>query len=293
MVRSMTGFAAAAAEAPPLAVGVEIRSTNSRFLDLAVRLPAAYPDLEERVRRAVSERILRGRVEVRIQVEEAAGAKPVVEADLPRARAVHQALALLGEALGLPERPTLAMLLAAGGILKTTAAAADPEAVWAVLEGCLARALDGLEAMRAAEGERLAADLTARLETIAAALREIRGTASELVPLYRQRLEARIAALTQGLVELDPGRVAQEAAFLADRADISEELVRAESHLAEFRRLLSGPQAAGRPLGFLLQELHREFNTMGAKVGSASASQSIVAVKSELEKIREQVQNLE
>lgn len=293
MVRSMTGFAAAAAEAPPLTVGVEIRSTNSRFLDLAVRLPAAYPDLEERVRRVVSERILRGRVEVRIQVEETAGGRAVVEVDLARARAVHQALGLLCETLGLRERPTLAMLLAAGGILKTTAAAADPEAVWAVLEGCLARALDGLEAMRAAEGERLAADLTARVETIAVALKEIRETAAELVPLYRQRLQARIAALTQGLVELDPGRVAQEAAFLADRADISEELVRAQSHLAEFRRLLSGPQAAGRPLSFLLQELHREFNTMGAKVGSASASQSIVAVKSELEKIREQVQNLE
>ncbi len=293
MVRSMTGFAAAAAEAPPFSVGVEIRSTNSRFLDLAVRLPAVYQDLEERVRRAVAARIARGRVEIRIQIEEQGGPASLVEADLPRARAVFRALSHLAETLGLRERPTLAMLLSTGGLLKAVTPGVDPEAVWALLEGCLDRALADLEAMRAAEGERLAADLAARLDGIEAALQEIRETATELVPLYRQRLEARIVALTQGLIDLDPARVAQEAAFLADRADISEELVRAASHLVEFRRLLEGPQAAGRPLGFLLQELNREFNTMGSKVGNASASQAIVAVKSELEKIREQVQNLE
>lgn len=293
MVRSMTGFAAAAAEAHPLSVGVEIRSTNSRFLDLAVRLPAVYQDLEERVRRSVSARAARGRVEIRIQIEDQGGGSSLVEADLPRARAVFRVLADLAETLGLRERPTLAMILSTGGILKAATQSADPETVWAVLEGCLERALDDWDAMRAAEGERLAADLVARLEGIESALREIRRTAAELVPLYRQRLEARIVALTQGLVDLDPGRIAQEAAFLADRADISEELVRAESHLVEFRRLLEGAPAAGRPLGFLLQELNREFNTMGSKIGNASASQAIVAVKSELEKIREQVQNLE
>ncbi len=293
MVRSMTGFAAAAAEVPPFFVGVEIRSTNSRFLDLAVRLPTVYQDLEERVRRAVAARIARGRVEIRVQIEEKSVPASFVEADLPRARAVFQALSQLAETLGLRERPTLAMLLSTGGILKAVTPGVDPEAVWTVLEGCLARALADLEAMRAAEGGRLAADLVARLDGIEAALQEIRKTAAELVPLYRQRLEARIVALTQGLVELDSSRIAQEAAFLADRADISEELVRAESHLVEFRRLLEGSPAAGRPLGFLLQELNREFNTMGSKIGNASASQAIVAVKSELEKIREQVQNLE
>ncbi len=146
---------------------------------------------------------------------------------------------------------------------------------------------------RATEGRHLALDLGARLNALEAALGEIAGQSSGLVALYQERLKERIATLTQGLVAIDPARIAQEAALLADRSDISEEIVRAGSHLKQFRSIMDSSEASGRKLNFLLQELNREFNTMGSKAGNAAVAHVIVEVKTELEKIREQIQNVE
>ena len=147
--------------------------------------------------------------------------------------------------------------------------------------------------MREKEGAFLANDLKQRLGFVEQSLDQIEADATGLVPLYRERLQERITALTKGVVELDAGRIAQEAAILADRSDISEEIVRAESHLKQFRSIMISEEPAGRKLNFLLQEFNREFNTMGVKAGNAEVSHIIVNVKSELEKIREQVQNVE
>ncbi|MGE5257967.1 MAG: YicC/YloC family endoribonuclease, partial [Hyphomicrobiales bacterium] len=261
MIKSMTGFASAAASAGSLTVSAEIRTYNSRSLDLALRLPAGYNDLEERVRLLIAGRLTRGRVEARVQVEEASDAAVSVEVDMARARAVLAALDRLKTELGLAGTATLELLMGTGGILKAVQPKADLDAVWVVLERCLAQAMDGLDEMRATEGRHLSLDLVARLNTLEAALEQIVGQTSGLLALYQERLKERIAALTQGLVAIDPARIAQEAALLADRSDISEEIVRAGSHLRQFRSLMDAPEASGRKLNFLLQELNREFNT--------------------------------
>jgi uncharacterized protein (TIGR00255 family) len=293
MIKSMTGFSSASATAGSLTVAAEIRTYNSRNLDLALRLPAGFADLEDRVRAAIAARLGRGRIETRVQIEDGSESAAPVEVDMARARAVLAALDRLKTELGLEGSASLELLVGAGGILKTVQPKADLDAVWAVLEGCLNQALDGLDAMRTTEGRHLAEDLNGRLDALEAALGEISRQSAGLAALYQERLKDRMAALTQGLVDIDPARIAQEAAFLADRADISEEIVRAASHLKQFRSIMDAAEPGGRKLNFLLQELNREFNTMGSKISNAAAAHVVVEVKTELEKIREQIQNVE
>lgn len=293
MIKSMTGFASAAATAGNIAVTVEMRTYNSRNLDLSLRVSPGDPGLEERIRALLSGRLVRGRVEVKIQVETTVDDAARVEVDMTRARALMAVLKRLQADLGLDGAPSLELLMACGGILQNAAPETDVERVWPTLEACLTQALGELDAMRGREGRYLAQDLDARLDQIEGALKEIAGNAAGLTAIYQERLRERIATLTQGLVEIDHARLAQEVAFLAERSDISEELVRAESHIRQFRGIMAAPEAGGRKLNFLLQELNREFNTMGSKIGSADVAHAVVDVKSELEKIREQVQNVE
>ena len=293
MIKSMTGFASAAATAGGVAVSVEIRTYNSRHLDIALRLPPGYTDLEERARALIAARLTRGRVEAKIHIEDASAALAAVEADLARARAVQAALDRVKAELGLPDPVTLEMLLGAGGILKTAQPEADLAAAGLLLEGVLIQVLEDLDGMRSAEGRALSLDLRTRLNAIEAALGEISRHGEGLSAVYQERLKDRVAVLTQGWVEIDSTRIAQEAALLADRCDISEEIVRAGSHLQQFRAIMGSAEAGGRKLNFLLQELNREFTTMGSKIGNAAAAHEIVAVKTELEKIREQIQNVE
>ncbi len=293
MIKSMTGFAAAEKSAGDVTVAVDIRSYNGRHLDLVVRLASGYQGLEEKVKGLIATRILRGRVEVRIQIKDASGQAAAVEVDMERAQAVYAALERLRAELNLGGDIGLDHLLGAGGIIRPAETVDDPSGVWPLLEACLGKALDDLDAMRKKEGDFIAADLGTRLSGIDNSIRAIKKGSGMLLQHYQQRLTERIAALTRDTVEIDPGRIAQEAAFLADRSDISEELVRAASHIEQFRHIMGSDEPGGRKLNFLLQELHREFNTMGSKVGQAEVSHRIVEVKSELEKIRQQIQNVE
>lgn len=293
MIKSMTGFASASVSSGSWSLFVEIRAYNSRHLDLALRLSPGYGDLEERARTLITARLTRGRVEAKIQVEDLAAAGGCVEADMARAQAVRAALEQVRAALSLPDPITLEMVLGAGGILKTAQPEVDLAAAGALLEEVLNQALENLDGMRTAEGHALSADLNLRLDAVEAALAEITRHAEGLPAVYQDRLKDRLAILTQGRVEIDPLRIAQEAALMADHCDISEEIVRARSHLEQFRRIMDAAAAGGRQLNFLLQELNREFNTMGSKIGNAAAAHEIVAVKTELEKLREQIQNIE
>ena len=164
---------------------------------------------------------------------------------------------------------------------------------WGVVEPCVKETLANLDAMRIREGENIADDLCMRLEKIEEYLVEINDNSQGLFEVYRSRLKERILALAKDVVKLDAGRIEQEAALLADKSDISEELVRAASHIKQFKTIMAGPDASGQPLNFLLQEMNREFNTIGSKTGKAEVAHAVVAVKSELEKLREQVQNVE
>jgi len=293
MIKSMTGFASAAATVGGLTVSIEIRTYNSRNLDLALRMPAGFTDLEERVRSVIAARLARGRIETRIHIEDVSDSASPVEVDMARARAVLVALERLKTEFGLEGAASLELLVGVGGVLKTVQPKADLDAAWSALEGGLSQALDGLDAMRATEGRNLAVDLGARIDALEAALGDISRKSAGVAALYQERLKERIMNLTQGLVDIDPARMAQEAAFLADRADISEEIVRAGSHLSQFRSIMDGAEPGGRKLNFLLQELNREFNTMGSKISNAAAGHVVVEVKAELEKIREQIQNVE
>ena len=289
----MTAFAAAETNQTDLRVTVEIRSYNSKHLDLSLRMTSAWLALEERVKRMVSERISRGRIEINLQVSDQSEKALAFNIDEAKAGAYHKVLLRLKESLSLAGDIPLEMVAAAPGIIIPAERVRDPEADWPVVSACLESALGDLTAMRRKEGAFMEKDLAGRLDFIESALQTIEASAGDLATHYQERLSERIVKLTEGQVTLDATRIAQEVAILADRSDISEEIVRAGSHIEQFRHIMAADTPAGRKLNFLLQEFNREFNTMGAKAGSASVSHTIVDVKSELEKMREQVQNVE
>jgi len=294
MLSSMTAYAQAEQHAPPHVVAVEIRSYNSKYLDLALRLPPNFLTLEEQIKAVLTQHLHRGRIELRLEVKtlDDGTARPF-EIDMARARGLYAAFERLRDAFAPGSDLPLGMLIEAGGIIKPLEVEKDLGTVWASVAVCLQSALAQLLAMRRREGDALAADLLARLETLEALMARITVASEGLLPYYQQRLTERIKALTQGLTDLDPARISQEAALLADRSDISEEIVRVRSHLDQFRRIMSKEVPAGRKLNFLIQEFNREFNTMGSKTAKADVSHMVVELKTELEKIREQVQNIE
>jgi uncharacterized protein (TIGR00255 family) len=293
MIKSMTGFAAAEVIAEDITVSADIRAYNSRYLDVVLRMGSNYTALEEKIKALISRQIARGRLEVKVQVKDGSEGTVAFEIDWPRAKAMHGALAQLKDQLDLKNDISVDHLLSVGGMLKPIEKVDESERIWLTAKDCLTRALDDLETMRKKEGDFIAADLKLRLDFIESCLAEIKRDSTNLIAQYQDRLKERIAALTQETVELDAGRLAQEAAYLADRSDISEEIVRAESHVKQFRHIMRSEEPAGRKLNFLLQELNREFNTIGSKIGHADTSHRVVDVKAELEKIREQIQNVE
>ncbi len=292
MIESMTAFGRAEKSGEGMVVAVEIRSVNSRFLDTVLRLPHGYGALEERIKALIGRYLERGRVELRLTIRDERQRANAFEVDLVLAAAYHQALCRLRDALTPESEVPLSLLATAGGVIRPGEVEPDLEGDWPVIEACLIAAVEALKAMRQREGANLAADFVRRLETVETSLDAIEAGCRDAVESCRQRLHARIEALTAGAVALDPARIAQEAALLADRSDISEEIVRARSHIGQFRRLMAAPEPAGREINFLLQELGRELNTMGSKTDRADVAHRVVAVKAELEKLREQVQNV-
>ena len=293
MIKSMTGFAAAEKTDGEITVSADMRAYNSRHLDIVLRIPPSYMVLEDKMKGLVAERIARGRVEIKIKIKDESEQALAFEIDQPRAKAIHSALGQLKKEFNLGNDISIEHLLNLGGILKPVEPADKPDSLRTTIKDCLIQGLDALEIMRQKEGDFIAGDLSARLDLIEGCLAEIKGDSGALLQQYQERLKERIAALTRETVEIDPGRLAQEAAFLADRSDISEEIVRAESHVTQFRHIMDAEEPGGRKLNFLLQELNREFNTIGAKIGHAATSHKIVNIKSELEKVREQIQNIE
>ena len=293
MIKSMTAYATAEHSIEAFAVSTEIRSYNSRYLDIVLRIPSGYLSLEEKIKDLISGRVMRGRLDVKIQIEMDTAEPNGFEIDESKARAYYAVLKQMRDEFNVNSEISLENLLHAGGIIKPVEAPRDTDAVFPAIRTCINQALEALNSMRTREGDFIARDLSERLAHIENQLAQIGSDSTGLVGVYQQRLRERISQLTQDIVELDTGRITQEAAILADRSDISEEIVRAESHLKQFHHTMASDEPSGRKLNFLLQELHREFNTMGSKVGNAEISHIIIDVKSELEKIREQVQNVE
>ena len=290
-MQSMTGYGRGTCEVGGRRLVVEVRSVNHRFLEIKLRLPWADAALEMNMTQAVRARLARGAVTVAVR-DEGGGSGQTVHADVGLARQVHQALADIRAAVGIAEPVSLALIAAQPGVLTSGEAVSDPEALWRALQPGLERALDGLVAARGREGAALKADLTARLDALGTIAGDLGELTREAPELYRKKLRERLdRALKPG--EVDPQRLAQEIVILADKADVTEELTRMAAHLAECRRLCDAAEASGRRLDFLTQELNREVNTLGAKSQSAPVAARVVDAKAEIERLREQIQNVE
>jgi len=297
---SMTGYAQARTEKHGYAVRVSIKSVNHRFLDLKLRLPEGFDFYELRIRQILRGRIHRGHVEVHVGVDPATAApvqlnRELAHAYLRAAEEMHQHSALASDidVVSLLRLPGVI----AGLSVAVPEAEHEQERLGEALEACLHEALVKLDDMRRAEGRHLTEDLRARLAQIGEHAEQIRELAATLRPVFARRLEVRLKELLGG-VNLDPARLAQEAALLAERGDVSEELDRLRSHLQQFAKLLDGAGEMGKKLDFLLQEMHREANTLLSKTpGVESEALAITSlaleIKAEIEKLREQVQNIE
>lgn len=292
MILSMTAFASHKLTQNTFSANCEIRACNSKSLDISLKIPAGYLPLEEKVKAIISEKITRGRLDVFIQISDTATAAVAFEIDEARLRAYHDALSSIIRMFSLNDLVSLEMLAGCSGVIKPCEVEKDMDAAWNIVQECVRTALDRLIEMRAQEGDYLAADMRKRLDVMETQLAAIEQQCDPL-EMIQSKLLQRIQQITRGAVEIDPARLAQEAAFLADRGDISEEIVRAGSHILQFRNLMDAPEPAGRKLNFLLQEMQREINTMGSKAENPAISYQVVDIKTGIEKIREQVQNIE
>jgi uncharacterized protein (TIGR00255 family) len=288
---SMTGFGAAEGPVAGGRLRVEIRTVNHRHFNLAPKLPGDLGGLEGELRERLRREFDRGHVAVQVRWTESPERTGGVAVDLDRARVVASRLRELQAALGLGGEVTLELVARQPDVLSTTSEAAG-DVPWAEVEPVVAMAAVECRAMRAREGEALAVELRHRLDLLERAGEAVARRAPERLVRERDRLRVAVAELLDGRAA-DETRLAQEIAFQADRFDITEELVRFRAHLAAVREALAADRPAGKQLGFLAQELGREVNTMGAKANDAEIAQQVIAMKGELEKFREQLENLE
>ena len=297
MIRSMTGYGRAEGRHKGTPITVEVRSVNHRHSEVMAKLPRVLQAHEDRIRGLVLARVARGRVDVTVNFSGEQDPWRGIVLDRPLARRYHALLKELQRELGLKGSPDVTLLASFRDMVRPAELAAeDPGAVRAV-ERVLGRALKALDQMRRHEGCTLERDLLARLQEVEGRLRTVRHRLPAIVDERAARLQERIKRLLEGVGagkdSVDQSRLVQEVALLADRSDVSEELTRLDSHLDQFRVFLRKTEPVGRSLDFLLQEMNREINTIGSKVGDTVVTQEVVAVKAEFEKIREQVQNVE
>lgn len=292
MLKSMTGFGTGRSRAGDEEITVEVRAVNHKHLEVKVRLPRELSALEPAVVKAVRARCARGAVDVAVRrsASTASGAVPTV--DPAMARAWREALRTVARAAELADTPTAAQVASQPGVVRMEEPVADLAVAEGALDRALADALAALVAMREREGRALEADLSARLERVATLAAEVAALAPRTVEAYRARIQERVADLLKG-APVDEGRLVQEVALFAERTDVAEEATRLQAHLEAFRGFLASSEPAGRRMDFLVQEMHREVNTTGSKSQSTEISTRIVELKAELERIREQVQNVE
>ena len=292
MIKSMTGYGKGESAYAGGRIIVEVRSVNHRYGEISVKLPRSLMPFENEIKKRVAERLNRGKIDVFIQME-CAGALGVPTANLPLARSYYRAFSAIREALGLSDEVGLALVASQRDVITVAAEAeAAPEEIPAELLQALDEALSRVDEMRLFEGASLAVDFEKRRGLLHEQIGRVSARAPSVVAEYAARLKERILVLCaeSGLPE---ERIALEVALLADKCDITEELVRLESHLRQFDETLERSEPVGRKLDFLLQEINREVNTIGSKANDAEIAACVVELKGELEKIREQVQNIE
>ena len=293
MIKSMTAFAKASATLASLTVDMTVRSYNSRYLDFAVHLPEPCQPFEEDIKKIIGQYHARGRMEVRVNLTDASEDQDLFEVDEVKARSYFKALCRVQDLLGLKQEIPVETVLGARQIITAAKKEMDEEALRKVLSTAAETAAQELDRMRRQEGENLHRDLTARLADVETRMADIEKQAASVPEMYKARLKDRLAVLAEDADQIDPVRLAQEVAILADKSDVAEEIVRIHSHIQLFRQTMDDAESQGRKLNFLIQEFNREFNTIGSKAGNTQLSHGMVDLKSELERIREQVQNIE
>ncbi|OGR00679.1 MAG: YicC family protein [Deltaproteobacteria bacterium RIFOXYD12_FULL_55_16] len=289
---SMTGYGRGEFRAGTRSWTVEIRSVNHKFLDLSLKIPRKYLGLEERLKKEISAYYSRGHVDVYVNPGAESGDGIRLAANLPLARNYYQCLEDIRQELSLPDAPTLAMIQDYKEIIIAHEEEEDLEAVWPQVLEALTQALNMAQGMRAQEGAALKAELHQRLQVFARTVEGIAQDIPGIVLRRTEKLKERLVVLLQG-IDLDPLRLAQEVAMMADKADVTEEVVRLRSHINQFNGFLAADEPVGRRLDFLLQEFLREINTLASKISDAPIAHLTVELKTEVEKLREQIQNIE
>lgn len=292
MLKSMTGFGRAEGETRLGKVVAESRSVNHRYCDISIRLPKRLSPFENRIKEIIRSQVSRGKIDVSLRLDTVGEEKVQLSVDLDLAQQYYRALQHLRENLQLKDEITLNLLAGAKDLITAKEESGEIEPYWQEILPILNQSFKDMDEMKRLEGESLTKDLQHRLERIVQQLETIKQRFPSHLKVSLNRLRERLHSLLEGM-EVDASRFQQEIAFLTERMDITEEIVRAESHLTQFLSLLKGDEPVGRKMDFLLQEIHREVNTLSAKANDAEISQKVVEVKSELEKIREQVQNIE
>jgi len=292
-MKSMTGFGRGAHATDHFSISIELKTVNNRFLDVNLRLPAELQGLESTIKKLIGARMARGRVEVNLQYDR--NDDVTMEVNRPLITGFLAAMKEIQQEFGLTGEPDINVIARLPGVVQTKKEEPSTEFLAAV-ELTLHAAIDDLDLMRAKEGELLAKELESRLSEIEARVPVIESNSAAIADEYRSRLTKRVndaLARSDSEVELDQGRLAQEIAYLVDRGDISEEIARLRSHIEHFRGIARDERDVGKRLDFLTQELNREANTIASKTNNMIVKENALAIKSEIEKIREQVQNVE
>ena len=292
MVKSMTGYGRARQTLHGRDITVEVRYVNNRYLDCTVKVPRTYIFAEDAVKSRVQKAVSRGKVDVFITIDATGADETVVAVNEPLARGYYEALTKIRDMFSLEGELTAAVLAKFPDVLTVTKAEEDLESVAGDICAVLDEALEAYNAMRAVEGEKLCEDIAGRVTTIETVVGKVEERSPQTVAAYREKLTARMQEVLQSTT-IDESRILTEAAIFADKIAVDEETVRLRSHIAQLRTMLKSDQPVGRKLDFLIQEVNRECNTIGSKCNDLTIAQDVVNMKAEVEKIREQVQNIE
>ena len=292
MTMSMTGYGRAEVSAAEFDIVVELRSVNHKFFEFSVRLPRSFSFAEDKLKKLCQARIARGKVDMFVTVTGHDVGDAAVEINHSLAKGYVDAIKEIGTTYGLTADVSAAAIARFPDVLSVTRKSIDEDYAWSVLSGVADKAVDAFLEMRRREGERLEADVMGRMNTILDAVSFIESKSPETVAAYRERLDRKMRELL-GDAKVDEQRLITEAAIFADRIAVDEETVRLRSHFKQMQEIFASSGPIGRPLDFLVQEMNREINTIGSKSQNVEIAHKVVAVKSEIEKIREQIQNIE
>ena len=292
MIKSMTGYGSAKGTVEGLQITVELKSVNNRYLDASVRLPRSFLFAEDTVKSAVQRHITRGKVDVFVSVDSTEAGDMTVKVNEALLRGYLEALRHIAAEYGLQDDATALSLSRFPDVLTVEKKDLDADAIAAGIETIAEKALEDFDAMRIREGAKLREDVLARLETIEALVETVERESPKTVAEYRARLEAKMAEVL-GTAGIDENRILAEAAIFADHIAVDEETVRLRSHMSQLKTMIDGSSPTGRKIDFLIQEFNREANTIGSKCQNSDIAHLVVDLKSEIEKIREQIQNIE